>query len=184
MVARPSGAGGVKVTTPSTSISLEVKCPCCGYDLSGTPIAASRARCPECGHLFDVRSPLARLGPAPTWSLLLGWSCAVIPAALAVIPTVSWLYVKHTTGVNPFGGSHPGLLGGILFFPYWILTICGVGPLLPLVGIVSIRRKWSHDQRIERVFFMWSLLWALGAACFVVTHFGPGMDRINEWWRD
>lgn len=103
---------------------------------------------------------------------------------LAAIPTMSWLYVKHTTGANPNPSNHAGLIGAIFSLPYWILTICGVGPLLPLVGLVSIRRKWPYDQRIGRVFMMWYVVWGLCTAAFLLTHFAPGMERINEWWRD
>lgn len=68
------------------------RCRGCGYDLTGVGVGQKEAVCPECGEVFDPRSPFMRerWPPAGVVLVRLCWPGWVLTVLVAVVPHLGW----------------------------------------------------------------------------------------------
>jgi hypothetical protein len=102
---------------------------------------------------------------------------------MATTPIACWLFVRITEGQHPGPQHHPGLLGCLLYIPYWLSLWFG-GPLWALLGLAVIIAQFSEAKWSRRELVQWLLLWLFGTVLFLISFYDPRMQPIRSWWVD
>jgi len=122
--------------TEETPAATDRFCLDCGYPLN----QLDRARCPECGRLFDIADPrtVARSPRRVSrGQLIVAWVLLLFPVLMAAAVYVTWVAGRVRLGYWPrVAVDDPGVIGG--WFEVFLAPTMFIFLIAPLVGGASI----------------------------------------------